>query len=224
MPQALTVPFGEKDEAKALGARWDATGKTWYVPDGVDLAPFHRWKQSVQGSGPPTPKPAPKPAPAPPPTFQGAPQVKASSFAIARSEQTCFKCKKPTQVYAVALLRGYEQLEDDEADIPAYQAVQDRAFLAFPRQLDPQTLSQFARLAPNFRYATTSTAGDYLANHCGHCGVVQGDFFLHSEPGGAFFPETQAAAARIVMQHCAIPLEAEADVGWGSWMDWLSKY
>ena len=43
MLQALTVPFGEKDEAKALGARWDATVKTWYVPQGVDAAPFEKW-------------------------------------------------------------------------------------------------------------------------------------------------------------------------------------
>lgn len=39
----LKVPFAEKDEAKQLGARWDATKKKWYVPLGTDLAPFSRW-------------------------------------------------------------------------------------------------------------------------------------------------------------------------------------
>ncbi len=39
----LTVPFGEKDEAKALGARWDAAKKKWYVPPGKDRAAFERW-------------------------------------------------------------------------------------------------------------------------------------------------------------------------------------
>ncbi len=45
-PQAaavLKVPFAEKDEAKRLGARWDAAKKKWYVPAGVELAPFARW-------------------------------------------------------------------------------------------------------------------------------------------------------------------------------------
>lgn len=28
----LDVPFGEKDEAKALGARWDAGARRWYAP------------------------------------------------------------------------------------------------------------------------------------------------------------------------------------------------
>lgn len=41
----LKVPFAEKDEAKALGARWDAAIKKWYVPAGVDAAPFARWMQ-----------------------------------------------------------------------------------------------------------------------------------------------------------------------------------
>lgn len=39
----LNVPFAEKDEAKRLGARWDATRKKWYVPNGVDAEPFSRW-------------------------------------------------------------------------------------------------------------------------------------------------------------------------------------
>lgn len=39
----LKVPYAEKDEAKALGARWNPTRKCWYVPDGKDTAPFARW-------------------------------------------------------------------------------------------------------------------------------------------------------------------------------------
>ena len=39
----LEVPFKEKDEAKSLGARWDAGAKKWYVPDGTDLALFSAW-------------------------------------------------------------------------------------------------------------------------------------------------------------------------------------
>jgi hypothetical protein len=40
---ALKVPFKEKDEAKSLGARWNPEGKNWYVPEGVDAAPFEKW-------------------------------------------------------------------------------------------------------------------------------------------------------------------------------------
>lgn len=39
----LTVPFKEKDSVKALGARWDADARRWYVPDGQDLVAFANW-------------------------------------------------------------------------------------------------------------------------------------------------------------------------------------
>ena len=40
---SLKVPFNEKDQAKALGARWSAEMKLWYVPQGVDASPFEKW-------------------------------------------------------------------------------------------------------------------------------------------------------------------------------------
>lgn len=39
----LTVPYKDKDAAKALGAKWDATQRQWFVPDGLELAPFFTW-------------------------------------------------------------------------------------------------------------------------------------------------------------------------------------
>lgn len=39
----LTVDYKEKDAAKALGARWDAAQRRWFVPEGRDLAPFAAW-------------------------------------------------------------------------------------------------------------------------------------------------------------------------------------
>ena len=39
-PTDLNVPFHEKDDAKRLGARWDAGRKTWFLPDGTEAAPF----------------------------------------------------------------------------------------------------------------------------------------------------------------------------------------
>lgn len=39
----LDVPREEKDEAKALGAKWDRFQKSWYVEKGTDLEPFAKW-------------------------------------------------------------------------------------------------------------------------------------------------------------------------------------
>jgi putative DNA primase/helicase len=39
----LVVPYEEKNEAKALGARWDTENKAWYAPAGVHLDSLKRW-------------------------------------------------------------------------------------------------------------------------------------------------------------------------------------
>lgn len=39
----LAVPFAEKGEAKALGAKWDRAAKSWYVAEGLDPASFAKW-------------------------------------------------------------------------------------------------------------------------------------------------------------------------------------
>ena len=40
----LNVPFAQKDAAKALGARWDAVNKKWYVPADKDITLFAQWQ------------------------------------------------------------------------------------------------------------------------------------------------------------------------------------
>ena len=40
----LTVPYAEKDAAKALGAKWDATKKKWYAPANTELSSFSKWQ------------------------------------------------------------------------------------------------------------------------------------------------------------------------------------
>lgn len=47
----LNVPFQEKDAAKSLGAKWDTNKKKWYVPEGLDRAPFARWVAPPQPPG-----------------------------------------------------------------------------------------------------------------------------------------------------------------------------
>ncbi|WP_425499989.1 DUF5710 domain-containing protein [Propionivibrio limicola] len=42
----LKVPFAEKDQAKKLGARWDAARKIWYVEAMADMSPFAKWSPS----------------------------------------------------------------------------------------------------------------------------------------------------------------------------------
>jgi putative DNA primase/helicase len=44
----LVVPFKDKEAVKALGAKWDTKGKTWYAPEGTDLKPLAKWMQAKE--------------------------------------------------------------------------------------------------------------------------------------------------------------------------------
>lgn len=55
MRTELDVPFSHKEEAKALGAKWDRTKKIWYVPSGVNPEPFAEWLPGVDRSDPSAP-------------------------------------------------------------------------------------------------------------------------------------------------------------------------
>lgn len=46
----LEVPFKQKDEAKALGARWDPQRKQWFAEPGTDLVGLARWLPGSAGS------------------------------------------------------------------------------------------------------------------------------------------------------------------------------
>jgi antirestriction protein ArdC/phage/plasmid primase-like uncharacterized protein len=39
----LAVPFKEKDQVKAAGAKWDREAKRWYAPEGLDLTQVAAW-------------------------------------------------------------------------------------------------------------------------------------------------------------------------------------
>ena len=58
----LKTPFAEKDDAKALGARWDPQRKCWYIQDVKDLAPFARWLPQDGGGAGGAPAKASRPA------------------------------------------------------------------------------------------------------------------------------------------------------------------
>lgn len=55
----LVTPFADKDQAKALGARWDPVRKNWYIVDVADLTPFARWIPDAAGASAAAKAPAP---------------------------------------------------------------------------------------------------------------------------------------------------------------------
>lgn len=52
----LKTEFRDRERVKALGAKWDAEARKWYVPPGRDLAPFAAWIPAAETAddAPPT--------------------------------------------------------------------------------------------------------------------------------------------------------------------------
>lgn len=92
----LKVPYAEKDEAKALGARWNQDRKAWYVPDGVADAPFARWLTPGQ-EAPPVKEKAAKVD-----TYSGKPVVGKEYFALEHDCSPFGACAQCAPVLAKA--------------------------------------------------------------------------------------------------------------------------
>lgn len=180
----LIVPFSEKDEAKRQGAQWDPALRVWYIPNGVDQEPFRRWQ------------PVASPI-----------NIRARSYYVASCAGRCWKCGEQTTHYTVALLGGYDVLEDfqpdDEAGDPEateWFVCGGSTFISYithlPKRIEDRVRSFTRAYFLDFSQTTKST---YWMNHCGQCGMKQGDFPLHEEPGGKFFPVDELQASQITL-------------------------
>ncbi len=72
--------------------------------------------------------------------------------------------------------------------------------------LPNQVLGYIQKRVPTFKFKYSKTVGSkYFANTCPTCGVISGDFFLHSEPGAPFFPTDEEEAS--LLYQTEIPLK-----------------
>ena len=68
-----------------------------------------------------------------------------------------------------------------------------------------------------YKPALSQQAGEtYFMNNCEHCGAKLGDFYMHSERGGAFFPTSPAEASTMMLQKIDAPFEANGSIGYAS--------
>lgn len=174
----LKVPYSEKDEAKKLGARWDSTSKTWFVPDSVDPSAFKRWLPDH-------------------PTIN----VKADSYTIVQTEESCWKCGELTRVHGFLLPAGHRTLEYVDDGISEWYKHREAAMVFYVTDLFPAITEQIRAITRHyFEDFSKTTNSSYWMNHCESCSMKQGDFNLYCEPGGAFLPIDDHAVARIRSQ------------------------
>jgi hypothetical protein len=190
----LIVPLGEDQEARRLGAGWDAEAKTWFVPENMDRSVFRRWW---------------------PKTIN----IRSATYYIAQVPETCWSCDYPTLVFGFFLPAGYQVLEDedrepDEPEEDFWQEMEDVGRLSYIEYLTPTVESRIRALAPHYKRGLSKTLGLwYWMNHCSECGIQQGDHYLFREPAAGFLPTRFEAAREIRLHRIDQPLEAVATYG-----------
>ena len=157
----LNVPFSEKDEAKALFAKWDARAKKWYADNPKYYYKYARW---IDGH-----------------------TVFCHTVNIAESTTSCWRCKNETKVFAFAVeSKNISDLRENKpTDVEA-----ETGFDLFIWSIADDIPPQIKKILENdFGCKTkfSKTIQDYyFANTCSTCDSLQGDFFLHSEPESPF--------------------------------------
>ncbi|HBE2351328.1 TPA: DNA primase, partial [Escherichia coli] len=116
----INVPYNEKDEAKRLGARWDATRKTWYIPDGVPTSDFTRWLPSGN--------------------------VLSPYWFIAQTPDQCWKCGRETVMTSFLLPAGHKTLEQDEDGLLYWQMQELPAFIFYVDDIPEQNLKKLEQI------------------------------------------------------------------------------
>lgn len=117
----------------------------------------------------------------------------------------CWKCELAISVLCIYVSEGMVDGEtQNNFTVSTLTAIDDAL---------RTTLQPFHNFQRNYSRMAGMT---YFANHCEHCAALQGDFYLHSEPGAPFFPETEEDALRIRFVPIPGQISLSGDVGFGS--------
>ena len=104
---------------------------------------------------------------------------------LARSVTTCWKCKKQTPV-AEIIASDVEDFFEGESEGATGEA--SYVYEIADEDMPPELAAVIQPLAPQYTTLYSNTGGfTQWANGCTSCGALQGAFFMHAEPDGAFF-------------------------------------
>ncbi|CDT07356.1 hypothetical protein BN1088_1433377 [Sphingobacterium sp. PM2-P1-29] len=107
-----------------------------------------------------------------------------SQFYIARNFSECYSCSANIPVIAIAA-ENFTVFDGSKNNFINNDLTFFYMATSIGDEISNVIKSNFDYYKPFF---SNTVKKEYWANHCLYCGQGQGDFYLHSEPGGAFFP------------------------------------
>lgn len=127
------------------------------------------------------------------------------------SHEPCYRCNAVAPVVAIACKKFAEDGVEDEPEADDEEPILISDMAEMPAAL----LEAIRALHPHYekRYSRTADC-EYFMNICPHCKAHFGDFFLFSEPDGAFFPMEEPAFAAIKIQRLPITASVEVEASY----------
>lgn len=119
-----------------------------------------------------------------------------SPLYLLRARQDCWRCQASQEVIAILTCHLHE-LDPEHGE---YVYEDEPILLQSIESMPGPILQHLLSVHPQFEKRSSKTAGTaYYMNTCS-CGAHFGDFFLFSEPGGAFFPVSEDDATAITIE------------------------
>ncbi len=190
MALILNVPYSQKDEAKALGAKWNPDIKKWYIDNRKKYNQFTKW---IDGN-----------------------EIICDHIYIVEGIHTCFRCKSPTRVIGFGFESFYEKWDtqyeyEEDGNIHI-----GRILSKLPERLESELRKRYNYF---WGYSKTTKSNDY-GNHCQNsgCGVLQGNFFLFDEVDSPFFVDGDDSASKLTLHRIELKndIAVTAEIGYGS--------
>lgn len=173
MPLLLNVPYAEKDEAKALGAKWNPELKKWVAPDCKTYKDFKKWIAGPEGYHK---------------------IVLLNNVYVVVGYRQCFKCRKSVPVIGFGR-KDYLTMSPNRCNSYSYE--NKLRLMSFFEPM-PERLLKFVQENYRFekRYSKT-VGGEYFASVCPNCDMLQGKFYLFNEPSMSPFYTTDVSSLTI---------------------------
>lgn len=139
--------------------------------------------------------------------------IRAPGYFVLRADAACRHCGRSTALLALSVPSDHETLElpEDSEGAGIWQRAGANALLFFVQELPDSVQRRLCELSQSFRPGHgPAPLNSYWANHCEHCRAFIDDHELHCEPGGAFTPASEQAAADLRLLPIPEPFEAVA--------------
>ena len=164
----FSAPFEDKETVKSFGAKWNPKIKKWsYYGPHTDYINFAKWLMGDESEI----------------------VIATGSIYILEAKKKCYRCGDETRVIALGIA-DYVKLSQEIKGLYNIDLVYEDENISLATGLNPETIPPklLEYLESNYclKLGRSSQRGKYYANHCEHCGAIQGDNYLLYESGATF--------------------------------------